>query len=698
MTWNLDDIAGPGAAAPAAARPLIGIDLGSRASKGALLLGRTVHTAVIPTGLFMQETADELVGKLLAAAGVARADVAGVVATGYGRIALRFDDLPFEVVTEISCHAMGAHTVCPATRTIVDIGGQDSKAIQVDPATGKVLDFVMNDKCAAGTGRFLEKAAMLLGLDLDRLGEVALKATDPAQVSSQCVVFAESEMISLRARGDRQGDGAASANIAAGVHYSAARRVRNLLGRVGLEPALVFTGGVSNNPGMRHALEALVGSPFADVRFDLMYAGALGAAVFAADVARARTPSGAPATAAPDAAPSPVEAVKALVAEAQASFAAKEDGEKRVGTLCAYTPLELLDASGVRNARLFRAGDPETVARGELYAQSVFCDFSKSCLGEVAGGPLEGVLDKVYSFHTCASMKRVGEVMGRFVPTELLNLPKLRDQAGSRRLFREEIVAMRDDLEALTGRVVDEARVAPQLALHNRVRRLLRALSELRKRPHPPLTGGEYLELVRAYYHLPKDRLVGIYEGALEALAARAAPQVAPPPLRLMISGSIMGEGDRRILDLVEGELGARVVVEDHCAGVRPFLHEVREDGDPWEALAAGYLDQAPCARMKPLHESVELGGRLATEYRADAVLFVYLKFCACYGVSKGAFLDHYAGLGLPVLDLSSDYSQSDHGQIKTRLEAFLEVLAARAAAPACSNPCASKEPCHAPA
>jgi predicted CoA-substrate-specific enzyme activase len=274
--------------------PVIGLDIGSRGSKGVLLTGNTVHTALIPTGLYMQETADDLLTRLLTEAGIARANVAYIVGTGYGRISLKYEDIPYQVVTEISCHAMGAHAVLPATRTIIDIGGQDSKAIKVDPATGKVVEFVMNDKCAAGTGRFLEKAAVLLGIELDELGPVALAARDPAPVSSQCVVFAESEMISLRARGERNNDLEARANIAAGVHYSAARRVHNLLGRIGIEPGLAFTGGVSNNPGMWHVLEVLLKAKFQKAKLDLIFAGALGAAVYAGKhAARARSEAGA---------------------------------------------------------------------------------------------------------------------------------------------------------------------------------------------------------------------------------------------------------------------------------------------------------------------------------------------------------------------------------------------------------------------
>jgi predicted CoA-substrate-specific enzyme activase len=170
---------------------------------------------------------------------------------------------------------MGAHFLNAKVRSIVDIGGQDSKAIKVDTRNGKVVEFIMNDKCAAGTGRFLEKAANLLGLTVEDLGQAALGADKPSDISSQCVVFAESELISLNAKGERR------ENIAAGIHLATARRVKNLVNRLGLEPDLVFSGGVSNNVGMWKALEDTLGHPISKVKLDTVYAGALGAAVLA---------------------------------------------------------------------------------------------------------------------------------------------------------------------------------------------------------------------------------------------------------------------------------------------------------------------------------------------------------------------------------------------------------------------------------
>ena len=254
---------------------VIGIDIGSRQAKAVLIDRDQIHTEVTGSGVDAQQTAEQLLRRVLKRTGVGRESIKYVIGTGYGRVALQWEDLPGQVITEISCHAMGAHFLNAGTRTIIDIGGQDSKAIKVDPTNGRVVEFLMNDKCAAGTGRFLEKIAELLDYRLDELGQRALQSGKQLEISSQCVVFAESEVISLKARGERRED------IAAAVHLAAARRVRNLVNRLGLEPELVFSGGVSNNVGMKGALEGLIGHPIQTTKLDMTYAGALGAAVFA---------------------------------------------------------------------------------------------------------------------------------------------------------------------------------------------------------------------------------------------------------------------------------------------------------------------------------------------------------------------------------------------------------------------------------
>jgi predicted CoA-substrate-specific enzyme activase len=192
-----------------------------------------------------------------------------VVATGYGRNSVDFAD---KAVTEIICHATGAYFLNPNVRSVVDIGGQDSKVIVLD-GHGKVKDFAMNDKCAAGTGRFLEVMARALEVDLDLFGEASLKADNPSRISSLCTVFAESEVISLIAKGEKR------ENIIAGIHESVASRVAALANRVGVKQPIMMTGGVAKNIGIAKALEAKLGPMeiFASAQVN----GAIGAAVIA---------------------------------------------------------------------------------------------------------------------------------------------------------------------------------------------------------------------------------------------------------------------------------------------------------------------------------------------------------------------------------------------------------------------------------
>ena len=274
-SFKIADVIAPEKLKDLRAVTTVGIDIGSRQSKAVMVSDGYVHTAITASGVHPAQTAARLVDKLLKAANLSRANIAQICGTGYGRIALQFDDIPAEVITEITCHAMGAHHLHAGTRTIIDIGGQDCKAIKVDTRNGRVTEFAMNDKCAAGSGRFLEKTAEMLGYQLAELGDRAMASKKKIDMSSQCVVFAESEIVSLKARGETGED------IAAGVHFAIARRVCNLVNRIGLDPELIFSGGVANNVGVKHALESLLRRPFVTPRLNTVFCGALGAAMIA---------------------------------------------------------------------------------------------------------------------------------------------------------------------------------------------------------------------------------------------------------------------------------------------------------------------------------------------------------------------------------------------------------------------------------
>ena len=250
-----------------------GIDAGSRAVKIVLMdAGRaeTLAAGVCDQGVQQDRTASELFADLLRQKGLQREDVRRVVATGYARNLVAEADT---TITEITCHGRGVHHCHPEARTVVEIGGQDSKLLHLRD-DGRMRDFSMNDRCAAGTGRFLEVVADRLGADLADLGAMAADSRHPATVSSMCVVFAETEIIGLLAGGARPED------IVAGVQAAIATRVAAMAGR-NIRPPIVFTGGVALVSGMDRALSEALGQPATTARQPQM-TGALGAALLAA--------------------------------------------------------------------------------------------------------------------------------------------------------------------------------------------------------------------------------------------------------------------------------------------------------------------------------------------------------------------------------------------------------------------------------
>lgn len=255
-----------------------GIDIGSTQAKGVILdeQGRLQGSAIIDMETNMGTAAEIVFQRALESAHLQASEVAFTVATGYGRYRVTFGDLQ---VTEISCHARGALADFPETRTVLDIGGQDTKAIRIGDA-GEVIDFAMNDKCAAGTGRFLGAASFALEMPLSELGPLALKSRQPVRITTTCTVFAETEIIGHLAKGYLPED------VLMGMHHSIATRCASLVRRVGLAPQVTFTGGVSRNQAMVLLLQEVLGVPL-NVSTRAQFMGAIGAALYALDHADA---------------------------------------------------------------------------------------------------------------------------------------------------------------------------------------------------------------------------------------------------------------------------------------------------------------------------------------------------------------------------------------------------------------------------
>jgi predicted CoA-substrate-specific enzyme activase len=251
-----------------------GVDVGSTQTKAVVIDEdrKIVSRCLTETGANVVRAAEKAFEEALRSGDLREEEVEYVVGTGYGRYKVTFGNAQ---VTEISCHGRGAVHMFPETRTVVDMGGQDTKAIRVSP-TGEIVDFCMNDKCAAGTGRFLGAASSALDIPLDELGPTALRGERAVKISTTCTVFAESEVLSWLGKGKKIED------ILLGVHQSIAARSAGLLRRVGIDEEVTFTGGVARNLAMIETLNDRLGLKV-NVSEDSHFMGALGAALFALD-------------------------------------------------------------------------------------------------------------------------------------------------------------------------------------------------------------------------------------------------------------------------------------------------------------------------------------------------------------------------------------------------------------------------------
>jgi len=700
----------------------LGLDLGSRAVKAVLYdtaRSEAVAVSVHDATTDKIQDADELLRSVLESGTASRADIKRIVATGYGRIQTRFAD---ETSTEIACHAAGVTVLHPEVRTIIEIGGQDSKVILLAP-DGRVKDFAMNDRCAAGSGRFLEVAAKILGTDLEGLGELARQAAAESEISSMCVVFAESEMIGMLARGFRRED------VAAGIHRSIARRIAGLVERIGARPPIAFTGGVAMNKAMASALgqelkERLIIPP------DPRITGALGAALVAArrtgrtaaavDIrnssgarlsadggARPETPQNlvgmpgiavVPSSEAPahgssegpkagadeerSQEPSSVESSLLHKIPALSRFdrmvsnaieyaeEEKKNGRKIVMMFCEFTPRELiLAADAVPVCACGGSHEMAVAAERELPAN--LCPLIKSSYGFALeqANPIFEMSDLVVAETTCDGKKKMFERLEEFKPLHVLELPQKPDDEGGFIRWKGEVVKLRRRLEELTGNSITDDKLREAIRLMNRERGLRRQIARLAGHG---LTGREVLDAKSLISGIPED--LEAYELILdEARALDAAP--AGRPL-VLLTGVPAPHGAEKVLDIIE-DAGATVVVQETCTGLKPLLEDVAEKGDPLEAIARKYY-HLPCSCMTPNTRRMDSIDQLIAEFRPWGVIDLIWHACLTYDVESVVLKRHLdAKHKLPYLKIVTDYSPSDSQQLRLRVEAFIAMLAA---------------------
>lgn len=251
-----------------------GVDIGSTMTKVVIMNDSVLASVIGPTGPEHRKLANRVMEEALKKAKLSFGEITYIVATGYGRINVPFAD---KQITEISCHARGIAYLLPEAKTVIDIGGQDSKGIKLKD--GRAVDFVMNDKCAAGTGRFLEVAAEELGVNLEDMGRLSLEAKNAVRISNTCTVFATQEVTT------KLSEGAALPDIIAGLHEAIATRVHGMLRRLKIEREVALTGGGAKNIGLVKALEARLGFAVL-VPPEPLLTGAIGAALLGRDVVK----------------------------------------------------------------------------------------------------------------------------------------------------------------------------------------------------------------------------------------------------------------------------------------------------------------------------------------------------------------------------------------------------------------------------
>ena len=630
----------------------LGIDIGSLSTDAVLVNEKREIVAyeVIATGASSKKACDTIFKHILDATKLEAKDLDYVVATGYGRIKVPFAN---EVVTEITCHAKGANHFFPDARTVIDIGGQDSKAIKLD-AKGNVLDFSMNDKCAAGTGRFLEVMARTLEIELDEMGELSLTGKDNVSISSLCTVFAESEVVSLIGADHKTPD------ICRALHISIAKRVSGQAKRVGLEESVVMTGGVAKNIGVVRELEKKLLCKI-KIAEEPQIIGALGAALIALENVSA-TPK--------------AESVESTSNdEISIADVQLDDGKMpKIGYFCTYTPVEIIRAAGYHPIRIKGIND-ENGAAGESLLCSNICSYIKTLTDKKVAGDLDHLEGLVFT-NSCDGMRRLYDAWIRMDKGEkfnyFLDIPKNSDEA-SVQYFADEIQTFKEKLESHFKLKIQNEDINRTISLYNGMRDNVTEFLQKQWNGYVGYSGYEIYTLLMKGINAVPEKFQD-YVSSLTSLMKKIGdvPEKDPVP-KLFIWGSIME--NEEIVKMIE-DAGARVVSEDFCTGSRYFDRKVEITDNPYKSIAERYLKRSPCSRMVDVFGRIKGIVSLIERRAISGAIYHSLKFCDHTLYDYPLVKEEFEKQHIPLLHINCDSAKSD-GQTKTRIEAFIEQLTA---------------------
>ncbi len=630
----------------------LGIDIGSLSTDAVLVNEKREIVAyeVIATGASSKKACDKIFKHILDVTKLEAKDLDYIVATGYGRIKVPFAN---EVVTEITCHAKGANHFFPDARTVIDIGGQDSKAIKLD-AKGNVLDFSMNDKCAAGTGRFLEVMARTLEIELDEMGELSLTGKDNVSISSLCTVFAESEVVSLIGADHKTPD------ICKALHVSIAKRVSGQAKRVGLEESVVMTGGVAKNIGVVRELEKKLLCTI-KIAEEPQIIGALGAALIALEnVSAAPNAKSAEAT----------DNIEVSIADVKL-----DDGRMpKIGYFCTYTPVEIIRAAGYHPVRI-KGLNEENGSAGESLLCSNICSYIKTLTDKKLAGELDHLEGIVFT-NSCDGMRRLYDAWIRIDNGKkfnyFLDIPKNSDEA-SVQFFADEIQTFKEGLENHFKLKIQNEDINRSISLYNGMRDKVTIFLQKQWNGYVGHSGYDIYTLLKKGINAVPEKFQD-YVSSLTSLMKKIGdvPEKDTIP-KLFIWGSIME--NEEIIKMIE-DAGARVVSEDLCTGSRYFDKKVEITNNPFKSISERYLKRSPCSRMVDVFGRIKSIVSLIERRAISGAIYHSLKFCDHTLYDYPLVKEEFEKKHIPLLHINCDSAKSD-GQTKTRIEAFVEQLTA---------------------
>jgi bzd-type benzoyl-CoA reductase N subunit len=354
----------------------------------------------------------------------------------------------------------------------------------------------------------------------------------------------------------------------------------------------------------------------------------------------------------------------------------KDEGKKVVGYICTYIPEEIIYAAEVLPIRITGDSEQSGLEEASAYMHIYTCSFARSCL-ELALKNQYGFLDGFVGASTCDPIRRLADYWEIYIPIPfffVFTVPKRFDH-GAFSLYQIQVERFKEKFEEFMGTKITDESLRDAIRVYNRNRELLYKLFELRRSDNPPISGAETLEVINAGFRMPKEQHNELLERLLQECRENHRALAESHPYRLMINGSPLNNPE--FIKTIE-DLGGLVVIDELCTGARYFWDQVDTSLPPLEALAKRYLNHFPCARMYPCEERFKRVINLAKDYKVQGVITQMVRYCTPYTRDQVLLRERLEKEGIPVLSLDVEYGQGGVGAVRTRVQAFLEILKGR--------------------